>query len=78
MPDAGLFDDAANVAAGELAAINKRVLHLLMQIADVGTCKGCPATIYWVRHKNGVRTPYDADGTNHFVTCPSRDRFKRR
>lgn len=40
-------------------------------------CKGCSQLIYWIRHANGAKAPYDANGCNHFITCPRRADFKR-
>jgi hypothetical protein len=55
----------------------KAVSILLHSVADEAVCKGCPATIFWVRHRNGKSAPYNADGTNHFVTCPKSKLFKK-
>lgn len=43
-----------------------------------GQCRGCRTGIVWTRTPKGARAPLDPDGTNHFVTCPERDRFRRR
>jgi hypothetical protein len=65
----------------QLLLENQRLLRgiaiLLHAVADQAECKGCPATIYWVRHKNGKSAPYNVDGTNHFVTCPNSKSFKK-
>lgn len=45
---------------------------------SMGRCRGCAATIAWAWTPKGARAPLDQDGTNHFVTCPERDRFRRR
>lgn len=60
-----------------LASASKRMASLLVSVGDSRLCKGCDRTIFWIRHKNGKPTPYDADGTNHFATCPVAYRFKR-
>jgi hypothetical protein len=57
--------------------ILKAVASVMHLIGEASTCKGCPATIYWVRHRNGKLAPYDADGTNHFITCPKSKLFKK-
>jgi hypothetical protein len=46
-------------------------IEALMQVMDAerARCKGCSATLYFIRHANGRLTPYDADGTNHLTTC---------
>jgi hypothetical protein len=51
---------------------------LLRNIGDLTNCTGCGDPIYWVRHKNGKRTPYTRAGLNHFVDCVARDRFKEK
>lgn len=58
----------------------ERLTMLMSVVGDPGTCRGCAAPIRWITHRNGKKTPYDADGptvgTNHFITCPHRERFK--
>ena len=60
----------------------QRIYELLLQIGEAGACKGCAASIVWVRHKPnrkhpaGALAPYDLDGVNHFVTCPKSAHFK--
>ena len=58
--------------------LQKNIAALLKAIGQPATCKGCPATIWWVRHLNGKRVPYDGDGTNHFATCPRAGEFRRK
>lgn len=41
-------------------------------------CRGCGAEILWAFSPKGARTPLDPDGTNHFITCPERDQFRRK
>lgn len=43
---------------------------------SMGRCRGCGASMAWATTPKGARAPLDADGTNHFVTCPERDRFR--
>ena len=75
-----LFDDQA-VTSPAVSPVETRlrtnIQRLLGNVAEGNFCKGCHAQIYWLKHKNGVKTPYDADGTNHFITCPKRAEFKR-
>jgi hypothetical protein len=60
------------------ARLLRNITALLKAIgADPGQCKGCPAPVLWVRHANGKLTPYDRDGTNHFITCPNARQFKK-
>ena len=55
-----------------------RIAHLLAQIGSPGTCRGCGAPIWWVKHKNGKPAPYTAGGLNHFADCPAAASFKRK
>jgi hypothetical protein len=64
-------------ALAEHQRVLKGIAILLHSVADEAACKGCPATIYWVRHRNGKSAPYNVDGTNHFVTCPKSKQFKQ-
>lgn len=59
-----------------LCRIEKNVLRLLKQVGDESKCKGCGATIYWVRHKNGKKAPYTVEGLNHFADCPKAQSFR--
>ncbi len=51
---------------------------LLMRIADIGRCRACGVTLYWVRHITGAPTPYTAAGLVHFADCPHADRFRKK
>lgn len=62
----------------EIAAQKKLIADLLRNVGDPGICKGCKAEMFWVEHRNGKRAPYNSDGTNHFITCPDSELFKRR
>lgn len=59
----------------------ERLRMLMANVGDPGTCRGCAQSIRWITHRNGKKTPYDAGGetvgTNHFITCPRREQFKR-
>lgn len=44
---------------------------------SLGTCRGCRQRIAWTETPAGKQAPLDPDGTNHFVTCPERERFRR-
>ena len=59
----------------------ERIRALLVNVGERRNCRGCAAPIYWITHRNGKKTPYDAEGetagVNHFVTCPRREQFKR-
>lgn len=41
-------------------------------------CKGCGVRMLWADSPAGKATPLDADGTNHFITCPKRDQFRKK
>lgn len=82
--------EAAGRAIERIAQLHERetrlaqnMNRLLERMGDRGQCRGCRATIYWIRHKPsaqnpaGVATPYDFDGQNHFISCPARDQFRR-
>ena len=56
--------------------MRKRMTHLLRQIADEGSCRGCGAIIHWVKHQNGKKVPYTPQGLNHFIDCPNREDFR--
>ena len=45
---------------------------------SMGRCRGCGAAMAWTTTPKGARAPLDPDGTNHFVTCPDRDSFRRK
>jgi len=52
---------------------------LLKHVGEEGTCRGCGASIFWVRHIGKERpVPYDPDGLNHFATCPRADQFRKK
>jgi len=61
-----------------IGAQQEAMHHLLNQVADRGTCTGCGAAVYWVRHKNGKRVPYTEAGLNHFIDCPKADQFRKK
>lgn len=46
--------------------------------AQMGTCKGCQQSIWWIKTPKGRAMPCDADGTSHFATCPNADQFRNR
>ncbi len=45
---------------------------LLEQVGNRGTCGGCGTVIYWVQHKNGIRTAYTTEGSDHLLDCLKR------
>ena len=54
--------------------------HLVEHVGEPNRCSApeCRAPIYWIVHRNGKRAPYNPDGTNHFITCPAVEKFRRR
>ena len=50
---------------------------LLNLVGTPGVCRGCHASIFFVKHLNGANTPYDPSGLNHFVSCPKANDFKK-
>ncbi len=50
---------------------------LLMRVGQLGTCNGCGASIFFLRHVNGKMAPYDRNGQTHFSTCPKAGEFRR-
>lgn len=62
----------------------RRARDLVRLTGRPGQCRGCGAEIMWLAHtprepgRNPTMTPYDEDGTNHFITCPKREEFRNR
>lgn len=61
----------------ELRLFRERVGALLKNVGEPGNCEGCKEAIYWLVHRNGKHAPYNFDGSNHFITCPMADKFRR-
>lgn len=51
---------------------------LLMRISEIGRCKACGVTLFWVKHITGAPTPYTVAGLIHFADCPNADRFRKK
>lgn len=60
-----------------IAAQKEAMAKLLNLVGTPGVCRGCEASVFWVRHLNGANTPYDPSGLNHFVSCPKADNFRK-
>lgn len=62
-----------------ISKVDKLVRQLVLNVGDRARChsQSCRQEIYWVRHANGKKCPYDSDGTPHFATCPAAKHFKR-
>ena len=67
------------LAHSQVAALRKRLLHLLAAVGEPGQCNGptCGADVMWVQHLNGKRISYDLDGANHFNSCPDTPTVRR-
>lgn len=63
---------------GCVVAQAEATVKLLNLVGTPGVCRGCEASVFWVRHLNGANTPYDPSGLNHFVSCPKSADFKRK
>jgi uncharacterized protein with PIN domain len=63
----------------KLADARERMTHLLDQIGGPwASCKACGAAIRFVHHPRTKKSvPYTAEGQNHFIDCPDRDRFRK-
>lgn len=76
----------ANIAAQQIGQLHKqlaeargRMRELLKHVGLEAVCRGarCGKRIVMVRHHDtGRLTPYDFDGTNHFITCVDAPLFK--
>jgi hypothetical protein len=53
------------------------VKYEILPETPVAPCKGCGATIAWVKTAAGKMMPVDGDGTPHFATCPKAAEFRR-
>jgi len=60
-----------------LEAVRMALKRLVAAVGMVGECKGCNASILWVRHMNGKSVPYTTGGENHFINCPAAKDFKK-
>lgn len=43
-----------------------------------GLCRSCGAPVLWLESKNGKKSPFNADGVNHFATCPQADSWRKK
>ncbi len=65
--------------AGWNHAVDRLLRPLLAHVGETGTCKGCGASIVWIRHKSGAVTPYTSEsGLNHFIDCPQAAAHRKR
>jgi hypothetical protein len=62
----------------EAEAYKDRLRKLLELVSEeTRPCKACGTELFFVRHRNGMRAPYTADGVNHFINCPSAEEFRK-
>jgi len=54
----------------------ERIKDMLKALGREDKCKGCGATIWWVRTKNDKPAPYSEAGVNHFADCPKANEFR--
>lgn len=76
-----VWADASLADRDKEARLERSVDALLRRVGVSGRCSAveCSRPIYWVLHRGQERpTPYDPDGTNHFVTCPVAERFRKK
>jgi hypothetical protein len=66
--------------AYDLNFLRKNIRALLRHVGDPALCTGpnCKQEIYWVRHlkTTNAKTPYNLDGSNHFITCVDHKEFR--
>jgi hypothetical protein len=46
--------------------------------SSMGLCRGCGARMAWTTTPADRASPLDQDGQSHFISCPDRDRFRKR
>jgi len=64
---------------GWLLHLQGNLQALMKHVGRPDLCKGCGAQIIFIRHLDSGRfTPYELDGTNHFINCPDAPQFKRK
>lgn len=68
-----------SLAESEVAALRRRIIHLLVAAGEPGKCPGprCRANVIFIRHLNGRKVPYDLDGAIHCNSCPDAPTTRR-
>lgn len=66
----------ARVAWMDRADIARAIRALLNTLGDLGSCRGCGATIWWIETKRSRKAPYTAAAINHFADCPKSAAFR--
>jgi hypothetical protein len=54
------------------------ILFEIPKDTPAALCRGCKATIYWIKTSKGKNMPVNPDGTSHFATCPQAATFHRK
>ncbi len=44
---------------------------------NLGACRSCGASILWCVTPKGRKAPVNLDGSSHFSTCPTAERWRR-
>lgn len=69
----------AQPAAAEILALRERIAKILAESGEFSRpCRACGRPLTFVRTPAGNLAPYEKDGTNHFLTCPEAEKFRRR
>ena len=63
-----------------VAAYYRSNIALLMKSigAELGECRSCGRSIWWVRTKTGKPAPFTGDGLNHFADCKTAAQHRRK
>lgn len=75
--------EANRIRAAEALTLRIRIEDILTRAAvSKRPCRACGTTLFFVPSvtPKGKATlvPYEADGANHFTTCPNAEEFKKR
>jgi hypothetical protein len=70
--------EATLARAQEAIALRCRIEAILRTAAvEIRPCKACSRQLFFAARPNGKLIPYEADGRNHFETCPHASKFKK-
>jgi hypothetical protein len=73
-----LTADPENLEQAIVDEINDAVAETLGRLGKEGTCRGCGATIWWVKNAAGKSQPYSRQGISHFADCPKAAEFRKK
>ena len=72
-------EELASVMSGAGVDLENRLRAILARHAKAARpCRACGEPLWFVSVPAGGVVPYQADGRNHFETCPHREEFRRR